>query len=145
MLFSPRLWRRMFKPRLARLFEPFREAGLPVILHSDGDIRAILPDLVEIGITALNPVQPEVLEHAWLQKEYGDRLAFYGGISTQGVLPSGTPEEVRVAAAECLRTLAPRGTGLMIGPSHRMQTDIPGANVAAMLEAFPRDDGGKPR
>ncbi len=145
MLFSPRLWRRMFKPRLARMFEPFREAGRPVILHSDGDIRAILPDLVEIGVTALNPVQPEVLEHAWLQKEYGDRLAFYGGISTQGVLPSGTPEEVRAAAAECLRTLAPRGTGLMIGPSHRMQTDIPGANVAAMLEAFPRDDGGKPR
>jgi len=145
MLFSPRLWRRMFKPRLARMFEPFREAGRPVILHSDGDIRAILPDLVEIGVTALNPVQPEVLEHAWLQREYGDRLAFYGGISTQGVLPSGTPEEVRVAAAECIRTLAPRGTGLMIGPSHRMQTDIPGANVAAMLDAFPRDGGGTPR
>ena len=145
MLFSPRLWRRMFKPRLARLFEPFREVGQPVILHSDGDIRAILPDLVEIGVTALNPVQPEVLEHAWLQREYGDRLAFYGGISTQGVLPSGTPEEVRVAAAECIRTLAPRGTGLMIGPSHRMQTDIPGANVAAMLDAFPRDGGGTPR
>ncbi|MGD0580676.1 MAG: uroporphyrinogen decarboxylase family protein [Bryobacteraceae bacterium] len=145
MLFSPRLWRRMFKPRLARLFEPFREAGLPVILHSDGDIRAILPDLVEIGITALNPVQPEVLEHAWLQKEYGERLAFYGGISTQGVLPSGTAEEVRAAVEECLRTLAPRGTGLMIGPSHRMQTDIAGANVAAMLEAFPKEAGGKPR
>ena len=145
MLFSPRLWRRLFKPRLARMFEPFREAGRPVILHSDGDIRAILPDLVEIGVTALNPVQPEVLEHAWLQKEYGDRLAFYGGISTQGVLPPGTPEEVRVAAAECMRTLAPRGTGLMIGPSHRMQTDIPGANVAAMLKAFPRDGGGEPR
>jgi uroporphyrinogen decarboxylase len=145
MLFSPRLWRRLFKPRLARLFEPFREVGQPVILHSDGDIRAILPDLVEIGVTALNPVQPEVLEPAWLQKEYGDRLAFYGGISTQGVLPSGTPEEVRAAVAECMRRLAPRGTGLMIGPSHRMQTDIPGANVAAMLDAFPRDGGGKPR
>ena len=145
MLFSPRLWRTMFKPRLARMFEPFREARLPVILHSDGDIRAILPDLVEIGVTALNPVQPEVLEPAWLQKEYGDRLAFYGGISTQGVLRSGTQEEVGAAVAGCMRTLAPRGTGLMIGPSHRMQTDIPGANVAAMLEAFSKDAGGKPQ
>jgi uroporphyrinogen decarboxylase len=145
MLFSPRLWRRMFKPRLARLFEPFREAGLPVILHSDGDIRAILPDLVEIGVTVLNPVQPEVLEPAWLRKEYGDRLAFYGGISTQGVLRSGTEEEVRAAVAECMRTLAPRGTGLMVGPSHRMQTDIGGANVAAMLEAFPKEAGGRPQ
>lgn len=145
MLFSPRLWRKMFKPRLARLFEPFREAGLPVILHSDGDIRAILPDLVEIGVTVLNPVQPEVLEHAWLQKEYGARLAFYGGISTQGVLPSGTPERVRAAVDNCRRTLAPRGTGLMIGPSHRMQTDIPEENVEAMLEAFPKDSGGGAR
>jgi len=142
MLFSPRLWRRMFKPCLARMFAPFREAGLPVILHSDGDIRAILPDLVEIGVTVLNPVQPEVLEHAWLQREYGDRLAFYGGVSTQGVLPSGTQEEVKAAVAECMRALAPHGTGLMIGPSHRMQTDIPGANVAAMLGAFPKEAGG---
>jgi uroporphyrinogen decarboxylase len=63
MLFSPRLWRRCIKPRLAKMFSVFLDAGLPVILHSDGDIRAILPDLVEIGLTTLNPVQPEVLEH----------------------------------------------------------------------------------
>ncbi|MGO9242660.1 MAG: uroporphyrinogen decarboxylase family protein [Bryobacteraceae bacterium] len=145
MLFSPRLWRRMFKPRLARMFEPFREAGRPVILHSDGDIRAILPDLVEIGVTVLNPVQPEVLEPAWLGKEYGERLAFYGGISTQGVLRSGTREEVQAAVEACRRTLARHGTGLMIGPSHRMQSDIPEENVEAMLETFPKADGGAAR
>ena len=71
LLFSPRSWRELIKPRLARLFAPFREAGAagdPV--HSDGQIRNILPDLVEIGLTALNPVQPEVLEHRWLQTNY---------------------------------------------------------------------------
>ena len=83
MLFSPRWWRRFMKPRLARMFSVFTDAGLPVILHSDGDIKAILPDLIEIGVTTLNPVQPEVLEHEWLAREYGDRLSFYGGISTQ--------------------------------------------------------------
>jgi len=136
MLFSPRLWRRLIKPRLARLFVVFVEAGLPVILHSDGDIRAILPDLVEIGLTTLNPVQPEVLDHAWLHREYGDKLSFYGGISTQGVLPGGTVEDVRVATIACARVLAPEGTGLLLGASHRMQSDIPVRNVEAMLDAF---------
>lgn len=136
MLFSPRLWRRLIKPRLAKLFAVFADAGLPVILHSDGDIRAILPDLVEIGLTTLNPVQPEVLDHTWLQKEYGAKLSFYGGVSTQGVLPSGTVEEVRAATIACARALAPEGTGLLLGASHRMQSDIPARNVEAMLDAF---------
>jgi uroporphyrinogen decarboxylase len=136
MLFSPRLWRRLIKPRLAKLFAVFLDAGLPVILHSDGDIRAILPDLVEIGLTTLNPVQPEVLEHTWLQREYGAKLSFYGGISTQGVLPSGSAEDVRAATIACARALAPQGTGLVLGASHRMQSDIPARNVEAMLDAF---------
>ena len=136
MLFSPRLWRRLIKPRLAKLFAVFVDAGLPVILHSDGDIRAILPDLVEIGLTTLNPIQPEVLDHAWLQKEYGAKLSFYGGVSTQGVLPTGTVEEVRAATIACVRALAPEGTGLVLGASHRMQSDIPTRNLEAMLNAF---------
>jgi uroporphyrinogen decarboxylase len=62
LIMSPVSWRHLFKPRLERLFAPFRAKGLPVILHSDGQIQKILPDLVEIGLTALNPVQPEVQE-----------------------------------------------------------------------------------
>ena len=80
----------LIKPRLARLFEPFRERDLPILMHSDGQIQAILPDLVEIGLTTLNPVQPEVLDHAWLHENFQGRLAFYGGISTQTVLPYGS-------------------------------------------------------
>jgi uroporphyrinogen decarboxylase len=139
MLFSPRLWRLHFKPRLARVMAVFRDAGLPVLLHSDGDIWAILPDLAEIGLTCLNPVQPEVLEHRRLRREFGDRLSFYGGISTQSVLPGGTPDQVRAATRACAADLAPDGTGLILGPSHRMQSDIPVENVLAMLDAFPKD------
>ena len=137
LLFSTRMWRRFIKPRLARLFAPFRDAGLPVILHSDGDIGALLPDLVEIGVTTLNPVQPEVLDHEWLYQEFGSRLSFYGGISTQCVLPRGTAAEIRAATEACIRNLAPHGTGLLLGPSHRMQTDIPMESVEAMLRSFP--------
>jgi uroporphyrinogen decarboxylase len=139
MLFSPKLWRELFKPRLARMFAVFLDAGLPVILHSDGDIWEILPDLVEIGLTCLNPVQPEVLDHARLRREFGSKLSFYGGISTQTVLPTGTPDAIRAATAGCVRDLAPDGTGLILGPSHRMQSDIPVANVETMLAAFPKD------
>lgn len=136
MLFSPRLWRQLIKPRLAQMFAPFLAAGLPVIFHSDGDIRAVLPDLIEIGLTTLNPVQPEVLDHISLQREYGKHLSFYGGVSTQGVLPNGTPEDVRAATLACAHILAPQGTGLLLGASHRMQSDIPAANVEAMLNAL---------
>ena len=138
LLFSPRLWRQMIKPRLARMFAVFREAGLPVILHSDGAIWPIFPDLVDIGLNCLNPAQPEVLEHQRLRREFGAHLSFYGGISTQEVLPKGSPGTVHAATVACLQDLAPDGTGLMIGPSHRMQSDIPMENVVAMLAAFPK-------
>ncbi|MEA3459444.1 MAG: uroporphyrinogen decarboxylase family protein [Chloroflexota bacterium] len=136
LLFSPRMWRALFKPRLARMFAVFQEADLPVILHSDGNIAEILPDLVEIGMTTLNPVQPEVLDHGWLKRTFGDRLAFYGGVSTQTVLPRGTPAEVQSAVEACVQTLAADGTGLVVAPSHRMTADIPMENVDALLAAF---------
>jgi uroporphyrinogen decarboxylase len=139
LLFSPKMWRALIKPRLARLFAPFVEAGLPVILHSDGQIAAILPDLLEIGMTVLNPVQPEVIEHAWLRATFGDRLACYGGISTQTVLPQGSPQDVARAVAECRAVLAPDDTGLVIGPSHRLMTDVPLENVEALLAAITPD------
>lgn len=136
LIISPASWRKLIKPRLERLFAPFRERGLPILMHSDGQIQAILPDLVEIGLTVLNPVQPEVLEHAWLSQNYGGRLAFYGGISTQTSLPGGSANEVRQAVSRCIQNLAPQRTGLLLAPSHRMMTDIPLENVEAMLAAF---------
>ncbi len=136
MLFSPRMWRKYIKPRLAKMFAPFVERGLPILMHSDGQIQPIIADLVEIGLTALNPVQPEVLDHTWLYENFKGKLAFYGGISTQTVLPHGTPEDVTKAVAACIKDLAPDGSGLLLAPSHRMMTDIPMENIVAMLEAF---------
>jgi uroporphyrinogen decarboxylase len=123
------------------MFAPFVEAGLPILMHSDGRIDKILPDLVEIGLTVYNPVQPEVTDHGWLHSTFGTTLAYYGGLSTQTVLPFGTPDEVRSATHACVAALAPEGTGLLLAPSHRMMSDIPMQNVEAMLEAF-ADAGG---
>lgn len=142
MLISPRMWRTLIKPRLARLFEPFRAAGLPIFMHSDGHIEPILPDLVEIGLTVYNPVQPEVTDPAWLRATFGNRLAYYGGVSTQTVLPFGTPAEVRAAVFAAAEALAPDHTGLLIAPSHRMMSDITMANVDSLLQAFADLPGG---
>jgi uroporphyrinogen decarboxylase len=136
MLLSPKMWRSLIKPRLAEMFAPFQEAGLPILMHSDGQIQPIIPDLIEIGLSALNPVQPEVMDHAWLKRTYGDELAFYGGVSTQTVLPNGRPQEVVKSVADCITNLASDGTGLLIAPSHRMMTDIPMENIGALLDAF---------
>jgi len=116
LLFSPAGWRRLVKPRLARLFAPFHERGLPVILHSDGQIQKILPDLVEIGLTALNPVQPEVLDHAWLYKNFGGRLSFYGGIS---IHPDRATQRQSGRGAR-------RGRGLPARPGPRWNRAAPG-------------------
>ncbi len=91
--FSPAL-AAIIEPRLAKMFAVFRDTGLPVILHSDGDISPILANLVDIGLTCLNPVQPEVLDHRRLYREFGQHLSFYGGISTQEVLPKLSPAGV---------------------------------------------------
>ncbi len=142
MLMSPKMWRALIKPRLARMFAPFVEAGLPIAMHSDGCIDKILPDLIEIGLTVYNPVQPEVSDHIWLRDTFGTQLAYYGGVSTQSVLPFGTPTEVRTAVFEAVSRLAPDGTGLLLAPSHRMMSDIPMENVDALLAAFSEVAGG---
>lgn len=136
MLLSPQMWRKLIKPRLARLFEPIRAAGLPILMHSDGHIEPILPDLVEIGLTMYNPVQPEVTDFTWLRQTFGNQLAYYGGVSTQSTMPFGTPADVRTAVLHAAAQLAPDRTGLLIAPSHRMMSDVPMHNVAALLDAF---------
>jgi len=86
-------------------------------------------------------VQPEVIDHGWLRASFGERLAYYGGVSTQTVLPHCSPAEVRAAVLAAARALAPDGTGLVIAPSHRMMQDIPLANVEALLDAFAELEG----
>ena len=89
MFISPQMYRQWFKPRHAAVIRAAREVrpDLPVCYHSDGKCLAIIPDLIEIGVTVLNPVQPECLDLAEVKKQFGDRLAFWGGIGTQTTMP----------------------------------------------------------
>jgi uroporphyrinogen decarboxylase len=97
MLMSPRLWRKWLKPRLARVIDVARSVnpGILIWYHTDGDCRAVIPELIEIGVDILNPVQPECMDPAEIKVLYGDRLSFSGTIGIQTTMPFGTPQEVK--------------------------------------------------
>jgi len=135
LLFAPDAWRRFFKPRYEKLWGVFRAAGLPVCHHSCGDVRTIIDEMIEIGLDILCPVQTQAMPPEELAEKWGDRLAFWGGISTQGVLPFGTPADVLAHIQQCKQTLGRHG-GYLIGPSHDMTSDVPRENFFAMLEGM---------
>ncbi|MCX5676125.1 MAG: uroporphyrinogen-III decarboxylase-like protein [Planctomycetota bacterium] len=132
-------WRHFFKPRLARLFAPVREAGKFVFLHSCGKVDAILDDLVQIGLSAFNPFQPEVMDVFAVKKRYHGRLAFHGGMSIQKILPFGTVREVRDMAARLVE--AGRQGGYIFSPSHAVPPDVPPENLVAMMEVLRAQPG----
>jgi uroporphyrinogen decarboxylase len=136
MQISPALWRYFLKPRMAAFIAAVKtiNPGLKVAYHSDGCIYPIIPDLIEIGLDVLNPVQPASMDPRKLKTEYGDQLCFWGSIDEQHTLPFGSPEDVRAEVAERVSTLGKSG-GLIIGPTHHVQLDTPMENFLAMVEA----------
>jgi uroporphyrinogen decarboxylase len=137
MLISPDLWRRFFKPRMANFFATVKAINprLKVAYHSDGYIEPIIPDLIEIGLDVLNPIQPACMDPAKLKKEYGDKLCFWGSMDEQWTIPFGTPAEVREQVLTRLKTLG-KGGGLILGPTHNIQLDTPMENFWAMVNTI---------
>jgi uroporphyrinogen decarboxylase len=135
MLMSPDTWRTWFKPRLAELIGDAKAVNpdLLVFYHSDGNIEPVIPDLIEIGLDILNPVQPECMDPAQLKREYGNHLAFWGTIGTQSTMPFGNPDEVRRVVKERIETVGPEG--LLLAPTHVLEPDVPWQNILAFVEA----------
>jgi uroporphyrinogen decarboxylase len=141
MLISPRHWRQYLKPRMANFIAELRAINkqVKVAYHSDGYIYPIIPELIDIGLDVLNPVQPTCMDPAQLKKDFGDRLCFWGSIDEQHTLPFGSPEEVKSQVHHRLRTIGKNG-GLIIGPTHHVQLDTPMENFWAMVEAVTKTD-----
>jgi len=133
LLIDPNLWRKFFKKHLNKLYNVVHDAGLPVSIHSCGDITEIIPDLIEIGVNIISPLQAEALDFKFLKKKYGNNLAFWGGVSTQRTLPHGTPDDVRAEIKERINVLAKNG-GYILAPSHELQGDIPLENMLAFID-----------
>ncbi len=137
MLISPKHWRRFFKPRMANFIAELKaiNPNVKVAYHSDGNIMPVIPELIEIGLDILNPIQPACMDPAEIKRQFGDKLCFWGSIDEQYTLPFGTPEQVRAEVRERLTTLG-RSGGLIIGPTHHVQLDTPLENFWAMIDTI---------
>ena len=134
LMISPEQWRRFLKPRFARIFEVGKRAGKRVWFHSCGDITAVLPDLIEIGVDVWETVQLHTLpmSASELKREYGKDLCFFGGVNTQR-LPFITPEEVKEEVVRCIEVLG-KGGGYICGPDHHIKPDVSAENTLALFD-----------
>ncbi len=133
MLISPSLWRRYLKPRYRKLAWLIHSKGAFFHFHSDGWIEPIIPDLIEIGVDVLEPLQPETMDPAEIKRKYGDKLSFEGAISIQRTLPFGTPEQIAEEVKSRIKELGP--TGYILRPSHTILKETPIRNIIALYEA----------
>ena len=101
--------------------------------HSDGNIQSLIPDLIDVGVDILNPIQPECMDPSAIKTHYGNRLTLDGTISVQSTLPFGTVEDVRNEVVKRIKTVGYDG-GLILGPTHIVGFDVPVTNVLALYE-----------
>ena len=138
LMISPKMFREFIKPRLKSLIDTIKTtANVKVLMHCDGAILKIIPDLIEIGVDILNPIQTVVkgLEDTrTLKEQFGDQICFHGGIDIQQVLLNATPTEVRTEVARRVSDLGSSG-GYIIAPCHNINVDIPLQNVIALFDA----------
>lgn len=135
LLLNPGVYRDIVKPRQRKICSYLKNQGVSVFYHTCGAIKPLIPDLIDIGVDALNPVQVNAtgMETDKLKEDFGDKIAFWGGgIDTQKVMPTGSVKEVREEVKHRVDDLAPGG-GFVFNPVHNIQADVPPENI---LEAF---------
>lgn len=139
LLFSPETYREIVKPRHKKLFSVIKDqAPVKVFFHTDGAIRPLMGDLIEIGVDILNPIQftAQGMDLKELKQEFGRDLVFWGaGVDTQGILGIGTPADVKADVKRNIEALAPGG-GFVFASVHDIQANVPPENIVAMWEAW---------
>jgi uroporphyrinogen decarboxylase len=135
LLISAEMFRRYFAPKLKEFAAQAKSYGMKVMLHSCGSVRELIPDIIEIGVDILNPVQTNAknMIPEELKAEFGDRICFHGGLDIQHTLPFGTPEDVENEVKDRIRVLGENG-GYILASTHNIQTDTPVENILTMYE-----------
>uniref|UniRef100_UPI0005CBFD0D uroporphyrinogen decarboxylase family protein n=1 Tax=Syntrophaceticus schinkii TaxID=499207 RepID=UPI0005CBFD0D len=138
-IMRPQLYRELIKPAQAKVTNFIKsKADVKIVYHCDGAIREFIPDFIELGFDAWNPIQVSadgMNDTAWLKKEYGDRICFWGGGCDSRTVLSKSPKEIREEVRMRVNDLAPGG-GLILSSIHNIQRDIPAENVVALYDAF---------
>jgi uroporphyrinogen decarboxylase len=135
LMMSPAMWREQIKPQLQRVFDVSKAAGLWHAHHCCGALRPIIPDLIEMGLDVLNPIQCncEGMDPLDLKKEFGRDIAFMGGLDTVDVLPHGSVSDVRRSTARLLKGMTDDGGGYILAASHTIPPETPDDNIFALL------------
>lgn len=137
LLMSPAMYRSILKPVHADFIRFIKErTNAQLFFHTDGDVFPLIDDLVEIGVDILNPIQTSAGRMAdlpGLKERWGDRLTFCGGVDTQRILPTGTPDEVAAEVRRVIDILGPGG-GHMVSSVHTVMDDVPAENLLAMVD-----------
>jgi uroporphyrinogen decarboxylase len=133
LLISPDSWRKLIKPRHQKILDVISRYGKPAMYHCDGAVAPLIPDLIDMGVTVLNPIQPDAkgMEPATLKAQYGSRLTFHGGVDIIKTLPRGTTQQVQREVQARVNLLG-QGGGYIMCSSHHIQPDTPLENVLAM-------------
>lgn len=136
LLISPKLFDNFYRPAVQRGIDLARQYDRIVFHHDDGDLRRLLPRLVEMGIQVLNPIQWRCgnWDLTELKARFGERICFHGAVDNQQTLPFGTPADVRAEVRMLKETLASDGTGYILAPCHNLQPVTPVENILAMYE-----------
>ena len=133
------LWKEFIHPQLKRMYKEVKQAGKFVMIHSCGDVDELFPDLINAGVNCFNPFQPEVMNIDTLMAEYHNQLCFHGGLSIQRILPFGTRLEV-IEETTRLISLGKNG-GLILTPSHSVESDTPFENILAFIQVAQNQPG----
>ncbi|MFO7928322.1 MAG: uroporphyrinogen decarboxylase family protein, partial [Candidatus Humimicrobiaceae bacterium] len=135
LMLSPDLWRKYYKPWDKKLIEIAKSHNLLVCFHVCGNCTAILPDLIEMGVDLLDPVQTSAknMELSNLKKQFGKDLCFHGGLDVQGLLPRAKPWEIEIEVKK-IKELFGDGGGIILGPSHYITVDTPTKNILAVYK-----------
>lgn len=132
-LISPTDWKRIIKPCLAEIYSFARKHGRFVFHHSCGNVHSIIPDLIDIGMDILHPIQPETMDIFQLKREFGQDITLCGGLGTQQLLPHGTPQHISTEISRLKEEMGRNG-GYILEPGITIQADIPLKNLLAMIE-----------
>ncbi|NPV06994.1 MAG: uroporphyrinogen-III decarboxylase-like protein [Anaerolineae bacterium] len=146
LLISHSLFTDFYRPEMERAIAMARSYSLKVFHHDDGAMREIIPDLIEMGIDVLNPIQWRCpgMEQEGLARDFGDRLCFHGGVDNQQTLPFGSPDDVWAEVEHNLKTLGANGTGYVVAPCHNIQPNTPTENILALYQAARAMDKVRP-
>jgi uroporphyrinogen decarboxylase len=135
MMMSVETWREYIKPRLARVIKTAKniKPDIMVFYHGDGNLIKIIPELIDIGVDILNPVQPECVDPIKVKREFGSRLSFWGTLGTQTTMPFCTKEEVRDVCISMINEVG-AGGGLLLAPTHMLEPEVPWDNIKAFVD-----------